>query len=123
MVSDKPTTVDGYIADFPKDAQKALKEMSATLRKAAPNSEEGLKWGMPAFSYQRILFTYAAFKSYVSLYPTPAAVKEFAKDLTGYKSSSSAIQFQQDKPLPKTLIRRIAAFRLREVLEKDARWM
>ena len=122
-MSDKPTSVDEYIAGFPKDAQKALNEMRATLRVAAPKAEEGLKWGMPAYSYHRILFTYAAFRHHVSLYPTPAVVKAFAKDLSGYKTSSSAIQFPLDKSLPKTLIRRIAAYRVRESVEKDARWM
>ena len=122
-MSDKPTSVDEYIAGFPKDAQKALKEMRSALRKATPKAEEGLKWGMPAFSYSRILFTYAAFKSHVSLYPTPAVVKAFAKDLTGYKTSSSAIQFPLNKSLPKDLIQRMAAFRVRESVEKDARWM
>jgi len=73
---------------------------------------------VPAFSYQRILFTFAAFKHHISLYPTPSAVKAFAKDLSEYKTSSSTIQFPLDKPLPLPLIHKIAAFRVRESVRR-----
>ncbi|MEX2594884.1 MAG: DUF1801 domain-containing protein [Anditalea sp.] len=123
MTADKPNNIDEYIAGFPKDAQKVLKQMRACLHEFAPGAEEALKWGVPTFSYHRILFTFAAFKHHISLYPTPSAVKSFAKDLSEYKTSSSTIQFPLDKPLPLSLIRKIAAFRVRESMEKDVKWM
>ncbi|QIF02806.1 DUF1801 domain-containing protein [Roseimicrobium sp. ORNL1] len=118
-----PASVPSYIDDAPKDAQKRLREMRACLLKAAPGATESLKWGVPALSYKRILFTYAAFKKHVSLFPTPAAIKAFAAELSEYKTSSSTIQFPLDKPLPVGLIRKIARFRVKESEEKDARWM
>lgn len=119
----KPQSVSEYIEDAPKEAQKRLREMRACLRKAAPDAEESLKWNVPAFSYHRILFTYAAFKNHISLYPTPSVLKTFASELSGYKTSSSTIQFPLDKPLPVELIHRIATLRVQECTEKDARWM
>jgi uncharacterized protein YdhG (YjbR/CyaY superfamily) len=97
--------------------------MRTCLRKAAPGAKENLKWGQPALSYGRILFAYAAFKNHVSLFPTPRAVKAFAGVLAKYKTSSSTIQFPLDKPLPRSLIRKIALFRVRESKERDAKWM
>ncbi len=123
MATNKPKSIDEYIAGFPKDTQNALEEMRACLRKAAPEAEESIKWGLPAFSYHRILFTFGAFKNYISLYPTPSVVKAFTKDLSEYKTSSSTIQFPLDKPLPLTLIKEIAIFRVRESIEKDVKWM
>jgi uncharacterized protein YdhG (YjbR/CyaY superfamily) len=119
----KPTSVEEYIDDTPKDAQKRLREMRACLLKAAPGATESLKWSVPAISYKRILFTYAAFKNHISLFPTPAAITAFAEDLAEFKTSSSTIQFPLDKPLPNALIRKIAVFRVKESEEKDARWM
>ena len=119
----KPKTITEYISAAPKEAQQKLCEMRACLRETAPGAEEGIKWGVPAFSYKRILFTFAAFKRHISLYPTPSAVKAFKKDLSKFKTSSSAIQFPLDKPLPLSLIRKIAAFRVRESVEKDVKWM
>jgi uncharacterized protein YdhG (YjbR/CyaY superfamily) len=120
---ERPKTVAEYIDAAPKEARKRLREMRACLRQAAPGATESLKWGVPAFSYGRILFTYAAFKNHISLFPTPRAVKAFSDSLKKFKTSSSTIQFPLDKPLPLSLIRKIALFRVNESKEKDARWM
>lgn len=114
----KPATVAEYVDAAPEHARGKLREMRKCLHEAAPDAEESLKWGMPAFSHKRILFTFAAFKRHISLFPTPSAVKAFAKELSGFRTSTAL-----DKPLPLPLIRRIAAFRVREVVEKDAKWM
>jgi uncharacterized protein YdhG (YjbR/CyaY superfamily) len=119
----KPKTITEYINASPVGARARLREMLNCLRKAAPKAEEGLKWSMPALSYDRILFMFAAFKQHISLYPTPAVIKAFARELAGFKISEGTIQFPLDKPLPLMLIRRIAVFRVKEVKEKDAKWM
>jgi len=115
-------TVDEYIAGASPEAQKKLREMRACIRKAAPGAEEGLKWGMPAFSGKRILVTFAAFKKHIGFYPTPPAVQAFAKELSGFVTSNTTIQFPLEKPLPLDLIRRITAFRVRESVEEDRKW-
>jgi uncharacterized protein YdhG (YjbR/CyaY superfamily) len=119
----KPKSVTEYIDAAPKETRKPLREMRACLRKTAPGAEESLKWGMPAFSLDRILFTYAGFKHHIGFYPTPGAIKAFAKDLTKFKTSRGGIQFPLEKPLPLPIIRKIAVYRIREVKEKDAKWM
>jgi uncharacterized protein YdhG (YjbR/CyaY superfamily) len=118
----KPKTVDEYISALPKAAQKKLRELRACVRAAAPGAEEGLKWGMPAFSYKRILVTFAAFERHIGFYPTPAAVKAFAEELTGYVTSNTTVRFPLDKPLPLGLIRKMTKFRVRQSLEKDGKW-
>jgi uncharacterized protein YdhG (YjbR/CyaY superfamily) len=121
--SPRPQTVAEYIRAEPKVAQKRLREMRACLRKAAPGAVESLKWNMPALSYQRILFMYAAFKNHLSLFPTAKAIRAFKARLSKYKTSAGTIQFPLDKPLPLALIRQIARFRVQESKERDAKWM
>lgn len=99
-----------------------MREMRATIRKAAPGAKESLKWSMPAFSYKRILVTFAAFKNHIGFYPTPSAVKAFAKDLSKFATAKGSIQFPLEKPLPLPLIRKITAFRAREAVEGDKKW-
>jgi uncharacterized protein YdhG (YjbR/CyaY superfamily) len=118
----KPETVSEYIKAAPKSAQGKLREMRACIREAAPGAKEGLKWGMPAFSYERILVTYAAFKNHIGFYPTPSAVKAFEKELAKFKTAKGSIQFPLEQPLPLPLIRRITAFRVRESTEQDRKW-
>lgn len=114
MTNQKPTTVDEYIEQAPLGAQDKLREIRQCLREVAPHAEESLKWGQPAFIAEYILFVYAGFEHHISLYPTWQAVAAFTKDLGEYKTAGTTIQFPIDKPLPLALIRKIAAFRVKE---------
>jgi len=118
----KPTTVTEYINAAPKEARQKLREMRTTIRAAAPGAAESLKWSMPAYSYRRILVTFAGFKYHIGFYPTPSAVEAFAKQLSGFKTAAGSIQFPLDKPLPLDLIRKITAFRVKESVEEDKKW-
>jgi uncharacterized protein YdhG (YjbR/CyaY superfamily) len=118
----RPESINEYINAAPKEARKKLREMRACIRAAAPGARESLKWGMPAFSYRRILVTFAAFKHHIGFYPTPSAVKAFANDLSKFATVKASIQFPLEKPLPLALIRKITAFRVRESIEKDGKW-
>jgi uncharacterized protein YdhG (YjbR/CyaY superfamily) len=118
----RPASITEYIDAAPKEAQKKLREMLACIRAAAPAAKEGLKWGMPAFSYERILVTFAAHKHHIGFYPTPSAVKAFAQDLSKFVTADASIQFPLDQPLPLPLIRKITAFRVRECVEEDKKW-
>lgn len=118
----RPKSIDEYINAAPKEAQKKLREMRACIRKAAPGAKESLKWGMPAFSYKRILVAFAAHQHHIGFYPTPSAVSAFAKDLTKFATAKGSIQFPVEKPLPLPLVRKITTFRVRESLNQDKKW-
>lgn len=123
MIKTRPKTVTEYIKSAPKEAQQKLREMRAILKKVAPKATEGLKWGTPVFEEKRILFAYAAYKSHLNFMPTQASIIPFKEELKEYKTGKDTIQFPYDKPLPKLLIRKIAAYRAKDVRENDARWM
>ena len=122
LAKTRPKTIDEYIQAAPKEAQKKLREMHACIRAAAPGAKEGLKWGMPAFSYRRILVTFAAFKNHIGFYPTSSAVTAFAKDLSKFSTARGSIQFPLVKPLPLSLVRKITAFRVKENVKQDKKW-
>jgi uncharacterized protein YdhG (YjbR/CyaY superfamily) len=96
--------------------------MVELIRSAAPGAKESLKWSMPAFSHKRILVTFAAHRQHIGFYPTPSAMKAFADELSKYQTGAGSIQFPYDKLLPKALIKKIVAFRVKESLEKDQKW-
>lgn len=123
MPKKKPATVDDYIAAAPQAAREKLHEIRSILKKVAPKATETLKWGQPVLEEGRILFSYAAHKSHLSFTPTGPAMESFQKELAAFKTGKDTIQFPYDKPLPKTLIRKIALFRAKQVRENDARWM
>src|ERR1700730_3613957 len=118
----RPTSITEYINAAPKGARKKLRELRACIRAAAPGAKESLKWGMPAFSYRRILVTYAGFKNHIGFYPTPSAVTAFAKELSKFSTAKGSIQFPLEKPLRLSLVRKITAFRVKESVEQDKKW-
>ena len=123
MAKTKATTVTEYINAAPKEAREKLGEIRAILKKVAPNATETLKWGTPVFEEKRILFAYAAFKFHLNFMPTRSSMIPFKEELAAYTTGKDTIQFPYEKPLPKMLIRKIAAYRARDVRENDARWM
>jgi uncharacterized protein YdhG (YjbR/CyaY superfamily) len=118
----RPQSIDEYIKAAPKEAREKLEEMRESIRAAAPGAMESLKWGMPAFSYRRILVTFGAFKHHIGFYPTPSAVQAFEKELSTFVTSNASVQFPLDTPLPLALIRKITEFRVRESIKEDKKW-
>ena len=121
MSTIKPTTVDEYIEQAPEGRREKLRELRECLREVAPHAEESLKWGQPAFIAKYILFVYAGFKQHISFYPTWQAITAFKNELSEYKAEGTTIQFPLDKPLPIPLIRKIAAFRVKES-KRGVKW-
>jgi uncharacterized protein YdhG (YjbR/CyaY superfamily) len=122
VVSEKPTTVAEYIDGAREEAQEKLREIRAILKKVAPNAVEKLNWGTPVFEEERILFSYAAFKSHLTFMPTRSSLEPFQEELAEYETGKDTIQFRYDEPLPSPLIEAIAAYRVKEVTEEGALW-
>jgi uncharacterized protein YdhG (YjbR/CyaY superfamily) len=111
-------SIDKYIAGFPKETQKVLKQVRATIRAAAPEAEERISYQMPAFAQNGILVWYGGHRDHIGFYPTGAGVAAFKKELTAYKCSKGAIQFPMDGPMPVKLITKIVKYRLAENTKK-----
>ena len=113
-MADVIQTIDEYIAQFPKETQKRLKQIRTTIRKAAPKAVEKISWSMPTFWQEENLIHFAVQKNHIGLYPGAEGVAAFAKELKGYKTSKGAIQLPHDEDLPLDLIARITRFRAKE---------
>ena len=112
--------IDAYIADFPADRQKLLKQMRSIIQKAAPKATEKISYGMPCFFQEGNLVYFASMKNHIGFYPSSSGVSNFKNELEGYVTSKGAIQLPLDKPLPVKLISTIVKFRVLENLEKAA---
>lgn len=110
----KFSSVEEYFASHPADVQAILQEMRDIIRQAAPKAQEVISYNMPAFKVHSVLVYYAAAKEHLGFYPTAAPIRVFADELAKYKTSKGAIQFPLDKPIPKTLVKKIVKYRLEE---------
>jgi uncharacterized protein YdhG (YjbR/CyaY superfamily) len=57
---EKARNVDEYISQFPKHVQKILEEVRFSIKKTAPDAEETISYGMPAYKYNSKTLVYFA---------------------------------------------------------------
>lgn len=118
MNPNTPNTTDEYIAAFPEDIQLILNQVRATIRQAAPDAEESIGYGMPAYKLKgKPLVYFAGYKSHIGFYATPTGHEAFANELSKYKQGKGSVQFPIDQPMPLKLIAQIVEFRVIENLE------
>jgi uncharacterized protein YdhG (YjbR/CyaY superfamily) len=115
-----PKSIDEYIAGFPPDVQKTLGKIRTTIRKAAPDAEEAIKYGIPTFTLKGNLVHFGAFKKHIGFYATPTGIEKFKHELSVYEVAKGTVQFPLDKPIPFELISKIVKFRVAENLERAA---
>jgi uncharacterized protein YdhG (YjbR/CyaY superfamily) len=119
MISNSLKTIDEYIDGFPDDIQTILNQVRSTISQVAPDADESIGYGMPAYKLKgKPLVYFAAFKNHIGFYATPSGHSEFAKDLSKYKQGKGSVQFPLDQPIPYELIAQIVEFRVVENLEK-----
>jgi uncharacterized protein YdhG (YjbR/CyaY superfamily) len=108
-------TIDEYIASFPPDVQQILEKLRMTIKDSAPNAQEAISYGMPAFKLNGDLVYFAAYKKHIGFCPRgPSAIKAFKDELSGYEQSKRTIRFPLDQPIPFDLVKRIVKFRVQQ---------
>ncbi len=112
--------IDATLAALPPDQQAALQSLRETISGAAPEAEETITYGMPAFRYHgRALVSYAAFKTHCSFFPMSASMIESLRDeLAGFVTSKGTLRFSPEHPIPGELVERMVRERMAQI---DAR--
>lgn len=113
-----PTNIDEYIAGYSDDLQEILEQVRGTIKNAAPDAEEAIKYQIPTFVLNGNLVHFAAFKNHIGFYPTPSGIEAFKQELSRYKSAKGSVQFPINEPMPLSLIDRIVRFRANEAKVK-----
>lgn len=109
------STIDEYIATFPKETQEILVSLRTTIRDSAPDAQEAISYGIPTFKLNGNLVHFGAFKNHISFYPGgPSAIDAFGGELAGYEKSKGTIRFPLDQPIPLELVGRIVKFRVQQ---------
>ena len=113
------TSIDEYIATFPEDIQKIMKQLRETIKAAAPNAEEKISYQMPTFTLNGIYLVYfAGWKTHIAFYGAPRGNAEFKEDLSAYETGQGTLKFLLAEPMPFDLITKIVKFRVTENLKR-----
>ena len=111
----KTQTIDDYLAPLSNEQRAALEKLRKAIRAAAPQAEECISYGVPAFRLNGMLVSFGAAANHCSLYVmSPATMAAFREELKKYDTSKGTIRFSPDKPLPATLVKKLVKARLAE---------
>ena len=121
--SGRPTTVEEYLAGFHGPQASMLRQIRALCLAAAPEAEETLKWGAPAYVDDTILFQFAGYAKHVNVVVTPSSLEAFAGRFGRYKTGKGSLKIPYAAPFPEDLIRDLLDHRVREWADHGVRWM
>jgi uncharacterized protein YdhG (YjbR/CyaY superfamily) len=112
-----PASIDDYIRGCEPRAQPILQQIRAIIRRAAPEADEKISYGMPTFTLGRVLAHYGAFKDHIGLFP-PVRDPELQTAVAPYRGEKGNLKFPLEQPIPYDLIQEIVTLRAKALHEK-----
>jgi uncharacterized protein YdhG (YjbR/CyaY superfamily) len=117
----RPSGIDEYLKNLPSEMRRALEELRRTIRTAAPDADELISYGMPAFRDHGMLVYFGAFKDHGSFFIGSAGGRrKFAAELKPFAAGKGTLRFTPERPLPLALVQRIVKWRLAENASRAA---
>jgi uncharacterized protein YdhG (YjbR/CyaY superfamily) len=104
----KMNEVEIYIKQFEPDVQEKLNELRQLFFEVLPNSEETIRYKMPAYKVGKYHLYFAGYKKYIGFYPV-YGLTEIEEEVAKYraKKTKDSLHFMLDKLLPVELIKKI----------------
>ena len=112
----KPQTIDDYLAGLSPENRAALQKVRRAVHAAAPDAEECISYGMPAFRLNgKLIAGFKAAANHCSYHPMSGeTIATLKADLAGYDKSRGTIRFLARPGLPATLVRKLVKARIAE---------
>lgn len=112
--------IDAYLQGLAEPQRSTLQHLRQTILEIVPDAEQCISYGVPAFRVQgRVVAGFAAFKNHLSYLPHSGSVlPELGDEVAGYGGTKSSLHFPLDRPLPKALVEKLIAIRLRQLSER-----
>jgi uncharacterized protein YdhG (YjbR/CyaY superfamily) len=108
--------IDRYLDALEEPKRTTLARLRQTILDILPDAEQAISYGLPAFKVRgKTIAGFAAFKNHLSYLPHSGSVfPELKDELKGYSTSSGALRFGIDEPLPPPLVKKLIAVRLQQ---------
>ena len=108
--------IDQYLDALEEPKRATLARLRQVILEILPEAEQGISYGVPAFKVRgKTIAGFAAFKNHLSYLPHSGSVfPQLHDELEGYTTSSGALRFGIDEPLPVPLVKKLIAVRLEQ---------
>jgi len=102
------TEVEKYIQQFEPEVQEKLNTLRQVFFEILPDTEESIRYKMPAFKIGKHHLYFAAYKKHIGFYPV-YGLTEIEDEVSEYraKNTKDSLHFMLDIPLPIELIKNI----------------
>lgn len=115
MTQPPPDEIERYLAGFPEEPQRLLREVRRVILDAVatpehPHPAEKLRYGIAAVQLGgRYWLHYAGWKKHLGIYPVPATGDaELEEALARYRAKTDSLNVKYDSELPLDVIDRCA---------------
>jgi uncharacterized protein YdhG (YjbR/CyaY superfamily) len=107
--------VDAYFERLPHDQRRALQALRQQILALAPDAQEAIAYGMPAYKVEGKPLVYlGAAKAHCALYGNNARFLSPA-DLAGIDHAKGTLRFTPKAPLPSAIVAKVVRARLAEI--------
>ena len=108
--------IDAYLGTLDEPARTTLTRLRDTIAALAPEAEQCISYGMPAFRLGGVVVAgFAAFKNHLSYLPHSGSVlARLAKETEGYTKTKGSLHFPVEEPLPEALVKKLLDARIAE---------
>jgi uncharacterized protein YdhG (YjbR/CyaY superfamily) len=106
--------VDEYLRGLEEPKRSTLETLRRTILEVIPDAEQVISYHVPAFRVGgETVAGFVAFRNHLSYLPFSGSVlSQLANELEGYTTTKSALHFPVDRPLSKTLVKKLITVRL-----------
>jgi uncharacterized protein YdhG (YjbR/CyaY superfamily) len=108
------TSIDDYIAAAAPAARPVLRKIRAIVGRTAPDAEETISYGIPAFRQSGILIYFAAFTAHIGVFPPVQGDAALMRAVSRYAGEKGNLRLPLDQPIPYALIERVVKARMRQ---------
>ena len=100
--------IEKYIQQFEPEIQEKLNVLRQLFFEVLPNTEESIRYKMPAYKVGKHHLYFAAYKKHIGFYPV-YGLTEIEDKVSEYRAinTKDSLHFSHDRPLPIELIKEI----------------
>ena len=113
--------VTAHLKSFAPEQRKSLQVIREQIAAEIPEAKEVIKYGIPTFVIDGVpILGFSGYKNHNSLFPYSGSVtSRLEKELATYEQTKGSIHFPIDKPIPKTLLKKIIKAKMAQLKEKN----
>ena len=113
------TLVTAHLRQYSGDQRAALELIRDQIAAELPDANQVIKYGIPTFVIDGVpILGFSGYKNHNSLFPYSGSVtSRLEKELEKYEQTKGSIHFPIDKPIPKSLLKKIIKAKMEQLKE------